>query len=130
MKKSGVFLFVMSIILLLRAVFEAVGLINWLYKYNINIADPFLRPYLIYFLIYFSIGLFGIIGSIKRGRLTVVCIVFGSLLSLYVLGEGVVYILRGFFVSFVSYGFSFVCFALYTAAAVIAFKFRKTASNF
>lgn len=129
MKKSCVFLLVMSIISLLISVLNAVGFIGWLHNsaYKIDIVNNFfLRTYLIYFLLFFLPGLFGIIGSIKRGRFTVVCIVLGSLFALYMLGEGAVYILQGVSI-WVGDWIVFVYFALYTAAAAIAFKFRKAA---
>lgn len=150
MKKSGVFLLALSIILLLFSVIFAVGLIGRLHgiflhnhntnnvEHKIKIADSIfiIKVYLIDFLTFFIPGLFGVIGSIKRGRFTVVCIVIGGLLTLYMLASmPAAYILNGrngFYnlnigSQIATYAVEAIFFALYTAAAAVIFKFRKTA---
>lgn len=140
MKKSCVFLLVMSILSLLPATFMVIYAINSIHAHTLlnelkeqqgNTAGTYdyirvlIFRYAVIVLIYLIPAVFGIVGSLKRGRFTVVCIVIGSLYALYVIFESLAYILRGFSISFASYGLAFLLFALYTAAAVIALKSRK-----
>lgn len=140
MKKSCVFLFVMSILSLLPAALLVIYVIDTIHAHTLlnelneqqgNTAGTYdyvrvqIFRYAVTIAIYLIPGIFGIIGSFKRGRFTFVCIVIGSLYALYVLFEGLFYILRGISISFLYYGLIFLLFALYTSASVIAFKSRK-----
>lgn len=143
MKRSSVFLFVMSIVLLLPAVvlvIYAIQMLNAYTAYNEmkelytasgsgGGADNDFRIFFLRLAVSILIRLIpvivGIIGSLKRGRFTVACIALGSLYALYVLFEGLFFILQGSSISFASYGLGFTLYVLYTAAAAVAFKYRK-----
>ncbi|MDE5860062.1 MAG: hypothetical protein K2H23_06730, partial [Oscillospiraceae bacterium] len=70
------------------------------------------------------LGVFGIIGSVKRGRFTVVCMILGGIPALYALFGNVVSIVKEKALIDI-YVFTFIYAALYTAAAAVAFAFRK-----
>lgn len=142
MKKSCIFLFVMSILWLLTAVLFAVEAFNvwhaysnWkklntIYGNDIDIAFTEISLHLHFFIsvIVFAagliLGIFGLIGSIKRGRFTAVCMVLGGLPAMYLLCGIVESIIKdnGLFGTYAAvFGYA----ALYTAAAAVAFRFRK-----
>lgn len=143
MKKSSVFLFVMSILLFLPAAVLFIYAIQMLDAYTAHNelkelyttsesgggADNYFRIIFFRLAVIILIRLIpvivGIIGSLKRGRFTAACIALGSLYALYVLFEGLFFILQGSSISFASYGLGFTLYALYTAAAAVAFKYRE-----
>lgn len=143
MKRSSVFLFVMSIVLLLTAAVLFIYVIQMLNAHTAlnelkelyttsgsgGGADNYFRIKIFRFAVLILIRLIpviaGIIGSLKRGRFTVACIALGSLYALYVLFEGLFFVLQGSSISFASYGLEFTLYALYTASAAVAFKYRK-----
>ncbi|MBD5141082.1 MAG: hypothetical protein HDT25_06700 [Ruminococcus sp.] len=147
MKKSGVFLLVMSILSLLPAALRIVEFINILHMYSMRdelqelyavhdstvstyylLREEIFR-YAVIILLCLVPGIFGIIVSIKRGRFAVVCIVIGGLFTLFELAGAVscIYVLYGNYYArlAIAYVISAIFFALYTAAAAIAFKSRK-----
>lgn len=148
-KKPCVFLLIMSILSLLPAALRIVEFINILHMRSLNnelkelytiygstVSSNYLLQEKIFrhaviILLCLVPGIFGIIGSVKRGRFAVVCIVIGSLFTLFELVEAVscIYALHGsYYVRLaIAYVISAIFFALYTAAAAVAFKFRKTA---
>ena len=147
MKKTCIFLFIMSIISLLIFAYSAVSLIDWIdikqdHNYlreiyspvspvkNTSASDVLMNKYIIFSSVISGItlilGISGLISSIKKGLSSVVCIVIGGLLS--------VYMDLGIFYSFVKYSELSRYYApilifssLYTAGAVIAFIHRKSA---
>ncbi len=135
MKKSCVFLFVMSIISLLLAVFAVIKIIYFYstYKeYNDMFGDDawFIKGIMLENIFLSAIasvaevilGVTGVIGSIKRGRFTAVCICLGILL---VLCGFFGYLYSAFYTGTVDvYGLGLICSVLYTVAA---FKSRKAA---
>lgn len=149
MKKAGVFLLIMSILLLLPAALRIVEFINILHMRSLHnelqelyavygstgSTDYLLREkifrYAVIIILCLVPGIFGIIGSIKRGHFAVVCIVIGGLFTLFELVESVscIYALHGscYVRLAIGYVISAIFFALYTAAAAVAFKFGKTA---
>lgn len=142
MKKSCIFLLVMSIISLLTAVWGAIGAyqvwdtysahkeLNRLYNNDIDTAftDMSLYPMLIFYAAVVAAGLilgvFGIIGSVKRGRFTIVCMILGGIPALYAFFGNVVSIVKEKALIDI-YVFTFIYAVLYTAAAAVAFAFRK-----
>lgn len=142
MKKSSVFLLVMSIVSFLAAAFGTLEIfgtwraysgwkeLNRIYGNDVDMAfTKFASISLFIFGIEIAVGLilgaFGIIGSIKRGRFTVVCMVLGGLPALYLLLVNFLYLVQGLLVG--EYAAAFVYCVLYTAAAAVAFKFGKAA---
>lgn len=146
MKKSCVFLLIMSILSLLIAGSGAVSLIDGLltetlknaaydgadlYE-NVDAAFTDIALHLqlfvssIVFVCGLVLGVLGIIGSIKRGRFTVVCMVLGGLPALYLICGVVESIIKSTGLTGM-YGAAFLYFALYTTSAAVAFKFRKAA---
>ena len=134
MKKSCVFLFVMSIIFLILAVFAVIKIIYFYSAYtelnhrfgndawilnDIPLKSIFLSA--IAFAAEVIIGVIGIIGSIKRGRFTAICVCLGILL---VLCGYFGYLYSAFYDPYVIdvYGSGLVCSVLYTVAA---FRSRK-----
>lgn len=144
MKKSCIFLFVMSIISLLTAVWGAIGAYQVWDSYSkwkelniqqgndIDTAFTELSLYTL-FVVYalvaaagLILGVFGIIGSVKRGNFTAVCMILGGIPTLYTLFANVVCIVKDKALTDI-FLLAFVYAALYTAAAAIAFAFRKAA---
>lgn len=142
MKKSCIFLLVMSIISLLIAALGALGVyeawvsysawkeLNSVYGNDIDSAFTglvlhmqFLLPALS-FVLGLVLGVPGLIGSVKRGRFTAVCMVLGGLLGLYALLGTVYHIVKDTGLAEI-YGVVFIYAALYIAAAAAAFAFRK-----
>ena len=136
MKKSCVFLFVMSIIFLLLAVFAVIKIIYfystykelndrfgdyaWVYGTSMLLENIFLSA--IAFAAEVIIGVIGIIGSIKRGRFTAVCVFLGILL---VLCGFFGYLYNALYTGLIDiYGLGLICSVVYTVAA---FKSRKAA---
>lgn len=144
MKKSCIFLFVMSIISILTAAFGAIGLyqvwdtysvikeLNSLYGNDVDKAFtemPLYTLFVVYAVVAAAgliLGVFGIIGSVKRGNFTVVCMILGGIPALYTLFANVVCIVMDKALTDI-FLLAFVYTALYTAAAAIAFAFRKAA---
>ena len=142
MKKSCIFLLVMSIISLLIAVWEAVGAynvweaysaykyLNGLYSNDIDAAftEMSLYPMFIFYSILTAaaliLGVFGIIGSVKRGRFTIVCMILGGIPTLFTLLGSVYGTVKGAGFAGV-FGIAFIYAALYTAAAAVAFYFNR-----
>lgn len=138
MKKSCIFLLVMSIISLFTAALGALGVyeawvsysawkeLNSVYGNDID-ADftglvlhmQFLLPALAFGL-GLVLGVSGLIGSVKRGRFTVVCMLLGGLFGLYTLLGTVYHIVKDTGLAGI-YGGVFVYAALYIAAAAVAF---------
>ena len=144
MKKSCIFLLVMSVISLLIAALGALGVceawvsysawkeLNDVYGNDIDSAFTglelhmqFLLPALT-FVIGLVLGVPGLVGSVKRGRFTAVCMVLGGLLGLYALLGTVYHIVNDTGLAGLC-GVVFAYAALYTAAAAAAFVFRKAA---
>lgn len=134
MKKSSVFLLIMSIISLLLAVFAVIKIIYFYSTYKeLNDRfgnDAWILTDMLLEEIFLSaiasaaeviLGVTGVIGSIKRGRFTAVCIFVGILIVLCALYGYLYNALKGPYLMDI-YGFGLVCSALYTVAA---FKSRK-----
>lgn len=146
MKKSCIFLFIMSIISLLIFAYSAVSLFTWIdikqtHNYIREIYSPvspvkntsddvFMNKYIIFSSVISGItlilGISGLINSIKKGRLSLVCIVIGGLLSAYMI-FGVFYSLIKYSELSKYYAPILIFSALYTSGALIAFIHRKAA---
>ena len=149
MKKSCIFLFIMSIISLLIFAYSALSLFIWIdIKQTHNYIretyspvspvspvkntsdDVFMNKYIIFSSVISGItlilGISGLISSIKKGRLSVVCIVIGGLLSVY-MNLGVFYSLVKYSELSRYYAPILIFSSLYTSGAVIAFIHRKSA---
>ncbi|MCH5349793.1 MAG: hypothetical protein J1E40_10760 [Oscillospiraceae bacterium] len=147
MKKSCIFLFIMSIISLLIFAYSAVSLFTWIdikqdYNYireiyspvstvkNTSDDDVFMNKYIIFSSVIsgitLTLGISGLINSIKKGRLSLVCIVIGGLLSAYMI-LGVFYSLIKYSELLKYYAPILIFSALYTSGALIAFIHRKAA---
>lgn len=136
MKKSGVFLFVMSVISLLLAVFDVIRIIGFYSDYKkLNDIFGYVTDFykeLLFENIFLSaiafaaeavLGVLGIIGSVKGGRFKTVCVCLGILL-IFCAFYGYLYIALYNLYLIDVYGLGLICFVLYTAAA---FKSRKAA---
>lgn len=146
MKKSCIFLFIMSIISLLIFAYSAVSLFTWIdIKQTHNYIretyspvspvkntsdDVFMNKYIIFSSVISGItlilGISGLINSIKKGRLSLVCIVIGGLLSAYMI-IGVFYSLIKYSELSKYYAPILIFSVLYTSGALIAFIHRKAA---
>lgn len=147
MKRSCIMLFIMSIISMLIFAYSAVSLFTWIdikqnHNYLIEIyspvspekntsaADVFMNKYIIFSSVISGItlilGISGLISSIRKGRLSVVCIVIGGLLSVY-MDLGIFYSLVKYSELSRYYAPILIFSSLYMAGAIIAFIHRKSA---
>lgn len=137
MKRSCIFLFVMSIISLLIAAWGAMGAyaarnayskwkeLNAVYGNDIDKAFTEMTVHMQFFISAAAfaagliLGVFGIIGAVRRRSFTVVCAVLGVLLGIYTLLGTVYHIVKDTGLAGI-YGLVFIYTALYAAAAALA----------
>lgn len=139
MKKSCILLFIMSIIFLMIAVYSVTSVVasqraqqqlDSIEETSISktFAEITVDLNLIFSSVFLCIsailGTFGIISSITKGRLSIVCIILDAPLVAYMFC-GVIFSLVKETGLFTPFGLIAVLLALYMAGAITAFKTRK-----